>query len=160
MIESNFEYTQNLLKKINTNATAKSNLINEIAMVVIAVGELVAFIMDNIFVAITLMLIFFALGIASFFTAKSIEASNSKLQGQSVKVLFDKESMHVTGLDGKKEIYNAVFEYKAIKKTEIKKDLIYIYFSSTSVVIVPKSSFKTAEDCQKAIELVSNNYVV
>ena len=160
MIESNFEYTTELLKKINTNATSKSNLINEIAMFVILVGAVVAFMLENVFVGVSLIVVFVALGASLFFGIKAVSKANSRLLGQKVKIVFSEVDMHMTGLVGGTALYNADFEYKAIKKVEVKKDLIYIYFHGSSVIIVPKASFKSDDECKKVIELVSNNYVV
>ncbi|MBQ3502945.1 MAG: YcxB family protein, partial [Clostridia bacterium] len=158
--ESNFEYTTELLSKINGNAIKKSNLINEIAMLIIAVGSVVAFILDNIFVGVSLIVVFVALAVSLVLTAKAIITSNKRLVGQKVKIVFSEVDMHMMGLIGDTALYNADFEYKAIKKSEVKQDLIYVYFDNHSVIIVPKNSFKTSEDCKKVIELVSNNYVV
>lgn len=160
MIEGNFEYTTGLLKKINSNAVRKSNLVNEIAMLVIAVGAVVAFILDNVFIGISLAVVFVALGVSLMFTGKSIARANNRLLGQKVKLVFSNTDMHMTGLAGEVALYNVSFEYKAIKKVSIKQDIIYIYFDRNSVIIIPKSSFKTSEDCENVIELVSNNYVV
>lgn len=160
MIESNFEYTPDLLKKINANAASKSNLVNEIAMFVIAVGAVVAFIVGNTFVGFSLVALFGALIVSLIFTAKSIEKSNSRLLGQKVRLVFGEDSVEMFGIGGDTATYNAKFEYKAISKTEIKKDLIYVYFGRNSIIVIPKNSFKTEEECEKVIELVSNNYVV
>jgi hypothetical protein len=160
MIEGNFEYTKELLKKINVRATSKSSLVSEIAIAVILVGAIVAFMLDNLFVGISLTVISVSLIIGLVFLAKTISDSNSGLLGQKVRVVFEEDKINMYGIQERSTIYNATFEYKAIKKVEIKNDLIYIYFGRNTVIIVPKYSFKTAEECEKVIEIVSNNYVV
>ncbi|MBO5910350.1 MAG: YcxB family protein, partial [Clostridia bacterium] len=59
-----------------------------------------------------------------------------------------------------KVLYNATLEYNGIKKIVDKQGLIYLYFDKASAIVIPKSSFKTSEDYEKAMELAGNNYVV
>lgn len=160
MIESSFEYTTELLNKINRNVVKKSNIINEIAMLIILVGAVVGFIVGNKVIGISLIVVFVGLLISLVFTGKAIAGANRALLGQKVNITFSDVDMHMTGLIGDKAIYNASFEYKAIKKVNVVQDLIYIYFDRSSVIIVPKNSFKTSEECEKVIQLTSNNYVV
>ena len=160
MIEAKFEYTNSLLSQINANTTKKSNLINEIALFIILVGAVICFVVENVWFGVSLLVIFAALIVSLVIANRSVARVNRPLLGQKVRVMFDKAEMHMFGTRGDKLLYTTTFDYKAIKKVEQRQNLIYIFFDKLSVVIVPKTSFKTEEDYKKAFELISNNYVV
>ena len=160
MVECGFTFTSALLDRINKNSTKTINLIGEIALFIILVGAIVMFVVDNIIIGIIALAIF-ALLLTSFILGnKSIARTNRGLLNQQVKINFNEENMTMQGYINGKQLYSTTFEYSGIKKVEIKQDLIYVYFDKKSAVVVPMASFKSNSDCEKAIELVSNNYVV
>lgn len=160
MIESNFEYTENLINKINTNSVKRYNLVIEIAMFVIFLSAVVLFVTGNILLGVIFSVIFAILLASVIITNRGIAKNNRILVGQRVSVKFNDSDMLMTAKLGNKVIYNAKLEYGAVKKIVERQDLIFIYFGKESAVVVPKSSFKTGEDYQKAMQFVGNNYVV
>ena len=160
MVESNFEYTEVLIKKINTNAIKKCGLITEIAMFFILLGAVVLFVTGNTIMGVISSIIFAVLLASLVFTNLSINKSNCVLVGQRVNVVFNDTKISMTTKLGNRVLYRANFDYNAVKSVKVTGDLIYIYFNKSSVVIVPKTSFKTSQDCKTALELVGNNYVI
>lgn len=160
MIECNFIYSNELLNKINKTTTKNINIFSEIAMFLILVGTVVLFVMGQNLLGAIFVVIFVLLLISLIFTNKSFEKANYVLMGQNVNVIFNEESMQMTASLNDKVMYNATFEYSAIKKFAIKNDLIYVYFDKTSIIIIPKLAFKVADDYEKAIQLIGNNYLV
>ena len=160
MIESSFEYTSGLINKINKISIKKYNAIVEIAMFIILLGAGILFITHNTIMGVIASVIFVILLISLILSNMSINRSNHVLIGQAVKVVFNDDEMSMLTTLGNKVLYKAKFEYAAVKSVKEYKDLVFIYFNKTSAVIVPKTSFRTSQDCQKAVELVSNNYTV
>lgn len=160
MIESNFEYTENLINKINACVIKKYNLFTEIAMFIILLSCVVLFITHNVMLGIIFCIIFICLLVSLIISNKGIEKSNKILIGQQVKVVFNEHNIGMTTKLGNRILYNAKFEYNAIKKVDEKKDLMFIYFDKISAIIVPRTSFKTSEEYKKAVELAVNNYTI
>ena len=160
MIESKFEYTETLINKINTASVKKYNLFNEIAMFIILLGAVILFVTSNIVLGVIFSVIFVMLLISLIFANKDIAKSNRVLVGQRVNIVFGESNMRMTTKLGNKVLYNATFEYNAIKKIDTKTDLVYVYFNKSAVVIMPKNSFKTSSELTRSMELMHNNYVV
>ena len=160
MIECGFAYTENLLNTINTDSTRKSNLINEISIFIILLCAVILFLTHNVVLGVIFSVIFVVLAVGLFFTNKSIAKSNQMLLGQQIKIVFNDNNMVMTCKLGGKTLYNTTFEYSAVKKILNKKDLIYIYFDKNSAIIIPKLSFKSTKDLNRALELVGNNYII
>lgn len=160
MIEAKFEYTSQFLNKLNKGAVKKNNLINEIAMFIVLAAAVVGFIIGNTFMGISLIVVFGALLTSFVLSNIAISKSNMQLLGQKVNIEFGASNMKMVGTIGDKVLYDTTFEYKAIKKVEVRQDIVYIFFDSKSVITVPQTAFKTNEDYRKATELISNNYVV
>ncbi|MBQ7880677.1 MAG: YcxB family protein [Clostridia bacterium] len=160
MIECKYNYTNSLLDKISKNSVKNINLFSEIAMFIILVGAVILFVTGNIVLGSIFLGIFVLLLISLIYTNKTIVKSNRILNGQQVQIVFNEYDMAMTTSLGNKVLYNATFDYKAIKKVSEKQDLIYVYFDKTSVIVIPKLSFKTNEDYLKATQLINNNYVV
>ncbi|MBQ8522079.1 MAG: YcxB family protein [Clostridia bacterium] len=160
MIESKFEYTENLINKINASAIKKYNIIVEVAMIISLIALSILFITGNTLLGIVFSMILACLVISFVITNKSVSQNNKILIGQQVNIMFNETSMDMTTTLGEKVLYNANFEYDAIKKIVKSKDLVFIYFDKVSVVIFPKTSFKTSKDYEKVMQLVANNYIV
>ena len=160
MVESNFEYTDNLIKKVNANAIKKYNLIIEIAMFIILLGAVVLFVTGNTVLGVIAGAIFAILLVSLVFANMSITKSNRVLIGQNVNIVFNDTKMTMTTKLGNKVLYRANFDYNAITSVKHGADLIVVHFNKVSAVIIPKTSFKTSQDCTKAIQLMGNNYVV
>jgi ABC-type uncharacterized transport system permease subunit len=160
MIESNFEYTEKLINNINTASIKKYNLGIEIAMFIILLGAVVLFVTSNTLIGVICSAIFIMLLISLVFANLSITKSNRVLVGQRVNIIFNEDNMVMTSKLGEKVLYKANFEYKAIKKVKDNQDLVFVYFDKVSVIIIPKTSFKTSKECKKAMELIGNNYVI
>lgn len=160
MIECGFAYTENLLNAINTDSTRKANLINEISIFVILLCSIILFLTHNIALGVIFSIIFVVLSIGLFLTNKAIAKSNKMLLGQQIRIKFNDSNMVMTCKFGDKTLYNTTFEYNAIKKILNKKDLIYLYFDKNSAVIIPKLSFKSNKDLNRALELIGNNYII
>ena len=160
MIKCSFNYDENLLNKINKTTLKTSNLINEILIGLIFIAVLVMFAMNNymsgaIFAVVGLMMF-----TGVIFLNKSISASNNMLLGQHVDVKFNENDMVMTCKMGEHNLYTAKFEYSAVVKVVEKNGLAYLYFNKKSVVILPKSAFKTDNDYKTIIERAGNNYLV
>lgn len=160
MIESNFEYTENLINKINSNAVKKYNLAIEIAMFIILLSAVLMFIVATVALGVIFSVVFVLLGVSLFFNYKAINKSNRVLVGQNVNIVFNQKNMLMTTKLGNKTLYKANFEYNTIRKVEEKNDLVFLYFDKVTVIVIPKISFKTTEQYKKALDLVANNYVV
>lgn len=160
MIESNFEYTEGLLNKINTSTLKKWNLINEILMAIILAGSVVLFVTGNTAISIIGTVVFVLLATTLVLFNKAIARSNKILLNQQIKIVFNQNNMVMTSKLGDKQLYNATFEYSAIKKVVNKQGLSYVYFDKKSIIIIPQDSFKTFDEYKTAMELISNNYVV
>ena len=160
MIESNFEYTENLIGKINAISIKKYNVITEIFMAIILIGSGVLFAVKSILLGGIFLAIFIMLTISLCFSNRSINKSNSILVGQKVNIKFDEDKMHVTTKLGNKVLYSVGFEYQAIKKVVSKPDLVFVYFDRVSAVIIPKNSFNAGKEYKKAMEYLNNNYVM
>ena len=160
MVESNFEYTEGLIKKVNTNATRKCNVITEIAMFIILLGMVALFVGGNTILGLIAVCVFIVLLVSLIFSNISIEKSNRILVGQNVNIVFYDKKMTMTAKLGQRTLYRANFDYNAITDIKHHQDLMVVYFNKVSAVIVPKTSFKTMQDCQKSVELMSNNYVI
>lgn len=160
MIESNFEYTEKLINKINTASVKKYNIIIEITMFMILLGAVVLFITGNTVLGVAGCIIFVLMAISLFLNNKEINRSNRILIGQKVNIVFKSSDMLMTTKLGNKVLYKSNFEYGSIKKIVENEDLVFIYFDKVSVVIFPKSSFKSIDDYKKAMQFVGNNYIV
>ena len=160
MIESNFEYTEGLVKKINTNAIKRYELITEISLFIILLGVVMLFVMGNNILGAIGSGIFIVLLTSLIFSKLTITKSNRILIGQQVNIMFNDTKMSMTTKLGEKVLHRANFDYNAIKSVKSRGDLIYIYFNKSSVIIIPKTSFKTSQDCTTAMELLGNNYVI
>lgn len=160
MIESNFEYTEKLISKINSSGIKKDNLITEIAMFIILLGSVIMFVTDNIFMGLISSVVFVVLIGCLVSSNISIRKSNQILIGQRVKVVFDDYHMTMTTSLGEKVLYRAQFEYKSIKKFKNKDGLMFVYFSKDAVIVIPTNSFKTVQDYKKAKGLLGNNYLI
>lgn len=160
MIESNFKYSEQLLNKISKNSTKIANLIGEILMLIILASVAVLFVTGNkllggIFVGV---FVFFLISLIS--ANKSIKNSNKSLLGHQIHIVFNQDNMTMKATVGDDMLYNMSFEYAAIKKVAVRGDLVYVYFTKKSAIVIPKTSFKTSNDCEKVLNLISNNYVV
>ncbi|MFQ6724391.1 MAG: YcxB family protein, partial [Clostridia bacterium] len=100
------------------------------------------------------------LTLSLYFNYRAVNSYNRVLIGQKVNMVFNESNMTMTTKIGEKVLYRANFQYSAIKKVVSKQDLVFVYFDNTSVVVIPKYSFKTRQDYKRAMELVGNNYVV
>ncbi len=160
MIKCKFEYTEGLLKKINTTSLKVSNLINELLLFIILVGSVILFVTGNLVLGIVLAVVFVLFAVSLYLFNEAIYKSNIILRGQQVHILFNEGNMDMSCSRGENQLYKANFEYVAIKKLEVKQDLIYVYFDKKSVIIIPKLAFTTETDYNKAIELLGNNYMV
>lgn len=160
MVESKFEYTENLINKINTASIKKYNLLNEIAMAIVLIGTVILFVTSNIVLGVIFSAIFVLLLIGLIFTNKDIARSNRVLVGQQVNVVFNESNMRMITKLGNKTLYNVKFEYNTIRKIDAKTDLVFVYFNKSSAIVLPKSSFKTNGDLTRAMELMYNNYVI
>ena len=160
MVESNFEYTEGLIKKVNTNASRKCNLITEIAMFIILLGMVALFIGGNTALGLISGGVFIVLLVGLIFSNLSIEKSNRVLVGQNVNIVFYDKKMTMTAKLGQRTLYRANFDYNAITNIKYYQDLMVVYFNKVSAVVIPKTSFKTIQDCERAVELMSNNYVI
>ena len=109
MIESNFEYTENLIKKINTNAIKKYKLITEIAMFIILVGSVALFIGGNTILGLIASGIFVVLLISLVFSNLSISKSNRILIGQKVNIVFNDTKMTMITKLAEKYGFNLFF---------------------------------------------------
>ena len=160
MVENNFEYTAGLINKINKTGIKKYNLVIEIAMFFILLGAVLLFVTDNIWLGVIFSILFIVLLAGLVFANLSITMSNKVLIGQHINIKFKDDKMSMTALLGEKTLYNADFEYKAIKKIKNDDELIFVYFDKVSVVVMPKFGFKTTADYKRAVELLSNNYII
>ncbi len=160
MVESNFEYTEGLIKKINAKSTMKYEFITEIALFIILLSSVILFIGRNNVLGGICCIIFLVLLASLVLSKLSINKSNRILIGQQVNIVFNETKMSMTTKLGEKVLHRANFDYNAIKSVKSSGDLIYIYFNKISVMIVPKTSFKTSQDCKTALELLGNNYVI
>lgn len=160
MIESNFEYTEKLINKINNASVKKYNIIIEITMFMILLGAVVLFITGNTVLGIAGCIIFVLMVVSLVLNNKEINRSNRILIGQKVNIVFNSHDMLMTTKLGNKVLYKSKFEYEAIKKIVENEDLVFVYFDKVSVVFFPKSSFKSVDDYRKAMQFVGNNYVV
>ena len=118
MIESNFEYTESLINKINLVSMKKYNIITEIFMSIILIGAIVLFITKSILLGGIFSGIFVLLSISLYFTNKSFKKSNYLLVGQKISIRFEEYKMVMTAKFGNKVLYNAGFEYEAISLDE------------------------------------------
>lgn len=160
MIEANFEYTENLIHKINSTSMKTETLIIKIAMLVILLGSAILFITSNTTLGFIFLGMFAILLISLSVNSKDINKSNRILIGQKINIMFNENSMTAINKLGEKTLYKANFKYSAIKKIKYKQDLLFIYFDKTSVVIIPKNSFKTLQEYERALELIRNDYSV
>ena len=160
MIKCGFEYDFNLLQKISNNTLKKYNVINEVLVGLMFVAIAIMFIFDNIVLGTIFSVILVFLIVNLVFANTLIKKSNNGLLGQRVELVFKEHSMDMSGILGDKVLYKTVIEYSVIKKVVDKSEFIYVYLDKKSIIIIPKASFKSMEDCKKAIELSGNNYVV
>lgn len=160
MVECNFTYTNELLDKISRVSTKKINLISEIAIGIILIGVFVLFATSNILLGFIFLAIFAMLLVSIIFINRSIIKSNRMLLNQNISIVFNEENMKMKAIMGDRVVYSASFEYSAVIKVENLQELTYVYFNKSSVIVIPKSSFQTQDDYEKAMQLVANNYVI
>lgn len=160
MVKCNFYYSNTLLGKINSNSTKVANMIADICLLTMAVCSVVLYILGNAVIGTIVLVALILVGVSRFFGNKLVERSNRMLLNQQVKILFNRDNMTISNLLGDKELAKFNIEYKAVEKVKFVGDLIYIYIGNISVIVVPRTSFSTQQDCDKAIELVTNNYLI
>ena len=160
MVKCNFYYSNTLLGKINSNSTKVANLITDICLLVMLVSTVILYVLGNTTIGTIVLVALVLVATARFFSNKLVERSNRMLLNHQVKILFNRDNMTISNLLGEKELAKFNIEYKAIEKVRLIGDLIYIYIGNISVIVVPKTSFATQQDCDKAVELVTNNYLI
>ena len=161
MIEAKFEYSYKYVKDLNKSIMKTYNLIGEISLFFILCAVCIMFaVVGSILMGVLASITFVSLLVSFVFANKAVERSNRILVGQRVKISFDVNMMTMSASLGGETLYNAKFDYSAVKSVKVKDNLIYISFDKKSVVIIPKAGFKTEADFVKALEYVSNNYVI
>ena len=161
MIEAKFEYSYKYVKDLNSSIMKRYNLIGEISLFLILCGACAMFaVARNIFLGVLASITFVLLLVGFVFANKAVERSNRTLLGQQVDVKFSDNEMTMTAKLGTETLYNAKFDYAAIKTAKVKDNLLYIKFNKRNMVIIPKVGFKTDADFAKALERVTNNYVI
>ena len=160
-MEAKFEYSYNYIKDLNKSSMKTYNMIAHIALFLMLCGVGVMFaVARNIFLGVTAAVTFVILLVGFVFANKSVERANLTLLGQQVKITFGEEEMIMTAKLGKDTLYTAKFAYAVVKSVKVKDDLAYVKFDKTQVLVIPKAGFKTEADFTKAIEYLSNNYVI
>jgi len=160
MIQSNFKYTDELLNKISKNSTKNIKTFIMIAIFAMLTGVVILMLTGNKTLGIIFACVLVVLIVSLILTNKSMLKANQSLFNQDVNITFAQDKMILKSTLGKEILYNISFDYKAIKKVVKKSDLIYVYFNRSSAIVIPKSSFTTDEDYEKALHLVSDNYTV
>ncbi len=160
MIECNFEYTEKLINKVNSESMKKYNIIIEIAMILILISAIAMFITGNTLLGISGIVLNVSLAVSLWINNRSINRSNEVLIGQKVNIKFAEDKMLMTIKLGEKVLNKVNFEYSAIKKVSSKDDFVMVYFDRVSAVIIPRDSFKTTKDYRKAMDYVGNNYII
>ena len=161
MIEAKFEYTHRFIKELNTSTMRTYNLIGQIALFLILCGAVIMFaVARNILLGVLASVTFVVLLVGFVCANKAVERSNRGLLEQQIKVNFGENEMTMTSSVGGQILYNAKFDYTTVKGVKLNNNLMYIKFDKNSVVVIPKSGFKTEADFIKALERVSNNYVM
>ena len=161
MIEAKFEYSHGFIKELNTSTMKTYNLIGQIALFLILCGVAIMFaVARNILLGVLASVTFVVLLVGFISANKSVERSNRGLLGQQINLSFAESELIMTANLGKETLYTAKFDYATVKSVKVKSNLMYIKFDKNSVVVVPKSAFKTEAEFVKALERVSNNYVM
>ena len=160
MIECEYSYTYGLLNKISSHSTRGVKLTCQITTFIALICLVVLFVSGHIATGIILAITWLVICIPVYVFIKSINKANRLLLNQNVKMVFDKNGVTITNFIRDKELANATIDYKVIKQVKVIKDLIYMYINRNSAIIVPKESFANSADCDRVIQLVSNNYEV
>ncbi len=160
MFESNFRYSEKLLNKISKNSTKIANMIGEILIMITLAGVAILFVTGHYLIGGIFVGVFVLFVISLIFANKSIKNSNNSLLGHQINIVFNEDEMVMKAEFGGATLYNMAFDYKAIQRVVIRGDLVYVYFNKKSAIIIPKSSFTTTENYEKALHLINNNYMV
>lgn len=160
MIKCGFKYTEGLVKNINDVAVKKYNIIIEIAMLLSFTSLCILFATHNKTLGIIFSGVFVFLLICLIIINKLNANNNKILIGQQVDFKFDENNFIITCTLGDEILYDATFEYSAIKKVKLTKELVLLYFNKKSALPIPKSSFKTVGDYNTIVQIVQNNYIV
>ena len=161
MIEAKFEYSYQYIKDLNNSTMKTYNLISQIALFLILCGVCIMFaVVRNILLGVLASITFVVLLVGFVMANKAVERSNRGLLGQQIKVSFGENEMVMVATIAGETLYTAKFDYLAVKGVKVKNDLMYIKFDKKSVLIIPKSGFRKEADFTKALEYVSNNYVM
>ena len=161
MIEAKFEYSYQYIKDLNKSTMKTYNMIGQIALFLIFCGIGVMFgVSKNILLGVLISITFVILLVGFVSANKAVERANRALLGQHIDLSFSEGEMTMTASVEGENFYTARIDYKTIKSVKVKDNLMYINFNKNSAVIVPKSAFKTEENFVKALERVTNNYVI
>lgn len=160
MFETNFEYTEGLLNKISKNSAKTVNIISELLMMAVLASVAILFVTGHYLLGGIFAGVFVAFFVSLILTNRSIRNYNKSLLGHKINIVFNEESMTMKAEFAGAILYNLSFEYDAIKRAVVRDDLVYVYFNKKSAIIIPKTSFTTTENYEKAMHLINNNYMV
>jgi len=160
MIQSNFKYTSDMLRKINKNTTKKINLFIEIFLLAMLVGVILLIVTGNKTLGFVFAGVLVLIVISFVLTNMTVLRSNQFLLNQDINIIFNQNEMVMKAMLYREKLYDMTFDYKAITKVEQNKDFIYVYFNKKSAIVIPISSFKNSETCEKALQLLNNNYTI
>lgn len=160
MIECKFTYNKDMLNKIRNNSIKRVNFITEVCMFIILLSSIVLFCVKEVQMGVIFLVLFGAIAIGLIVSNVTILKGNNVLLGQTVEVGFEGEHMTVKNSLGDSQLSSAKIDYSVIKQVKLIDGLVYFYVNKTSAIIVPKNSFVTEQDFQKAVALAGNNYVV
>lgn len=159
MINCEFTYTTEFLKKISKASSKVSNMIAEIMLGIIVVATVALFATGEVTTGIVFAVVAAVTVLAQVLVNLRLYKVNSFLLNQKVNLQFDIKSMKYVQKIDDQVLQEASIEYTVISKVKQVDDLMFLYFNSKSALIVPKSAFKSFEDYKKAYDLASNNYV-
>lgn len=159
MINCEFTYNDELLKKITKASTKLTNIITEIMLGIIIISAVALFATKDVTAGVIFLAVAVLTVVAQILTNRRLYKINSFLLNQKVKLQFDIKSMKYVQTMEDAVLQDANIEYTVISKVKQVDDLMFLYFNSKSALIVPKTAFKSYEEYKKAYDLASNNYV-
>ncbi len=160
MVKCKFIYNEDILNKLARNSTKVADLIIEICCGILVVAGAVMFALGRTGLGITAVIVFACLIGSMVVNNLSIKRNNMVFLGREVNIKFDKEVMNVITSFNNHEISNMNINYSVIKNIKEVEEVIYLYLSDSSAVVIPKKCFRSAEDYKLAMELVGKNYIV
>lgn len=159
MINCEFTYNDELLKKITKASTKLTNMITEIMLGIIIISSAALFATKETVTGIIFAVVAVLTVVAQIISNRRLYKLNSFLLNQKVKLQFDVKGMKYVQTMADEVLQDANIEYAIISKVKQVNDLMFLYFNSRSALIVPRTAFKSYEEYKKAYDLASNNYV-